>query len=167
MTKIVTATAVMRLAEGGKLDLDAPADEYFRGLKVVSQPTPVTVRHLLNHTSGLANPLPIRWVRPAGAPDFDRRAFVERLLSKNRKLKSVPGEKAAYSNLGYLVLGEVIAEVTGTSYEEHVRAEILSPLGMDRTGFSYPDQPSGDGAATGRLPAPAATLHPALEGRLA
>src|SRR4028118_1940664 len=75
MTKIVTATAIVRLAEGGKLDLDAPADEYFRGLKVVSQPTPVTVRHLLNHTSGLANPLPIRWVRPAGAPDFDRSAF--------------------------------------------------------------------------------------------
>ena len=40
MTKMVTVTAVMRLAEGGKLDLDAPADEYFRGLKVVSQPTP-------------------------------------------------------------------------------------------------------------------------------
>jgi CubicO group peptidase (beta-lactamase class C family) len=56
MTKIVTATAVMRLAEGGKLDLDAPADEYFRGLKGVSPLTPVTVRHLLSHSSGLANP---------------------------------------------------------------------------------------------------------------
>src|SRR5215212_611715 len=91
MTKIVTATAVVRLAEGGKLDLDAPADEYFPGFKVVSQPTPVTIRHLLNHSSGLANPLPIRWVRPAAAPDFDRGAFVERLLFKNRRLKSVPG----------------------------------------------------------------------------
>ena len=68
MTKIVTATAVMCLAEGGKLDLDAPADEYFRGFKVVSQPVPVTVRQLLNHSSGLANPLPIRWIRPADAP---------------------------------------------------------------------------------------------------
>ena len=68
MTKIVTATAVLRLAEGGNLDLDAPADEYFRGFKVVSQPVPVTVRHLLNHSSGLANPLPIRWVRPADSP---------------------------------------------------------------------------------------------------
>ncbi len=152
MTKIVTATAVVRLAEGGKLDLDAPADEYFRGLKVVSQPAPVTVRHLLNHTSGLANPLPIRWVRPAGVPDFDRGAFVERLLSKNRKLESVPGERAAYSNLGYLVLGEVIAEVSGARYEEYVRREILAPLGMDRTGFSYPEQPAGDGAATGYQP---------------
>src|SRR5215210_1493369 len=151
MTKIVTATAVVRLAEDGKLDLDAPADEYFPGFKVVSQPTPVTVRHLLNHSSGLANPLPIRWVRPAAAPDFDRGAFVERLLSKNRRLKSVPGERASYSNLGYLVLGEVISEVTGTSYEEHVRAEILSPLGMARTGFSYPE-PAKDGAATGYQP---------------
>jgi CubicO group peptidase (beta-lactamase class C family) len=51
MTKIVTATGVMRLAEGGKLDLDAPTDEYFRGFKVISQPTPVTVRHLLSHSS--------------------------------------------------------------------------------------------------------------------
>jgi CubicO group peptidase (beta-lactamase class C family) len=114
MTKIVTATAVVRLAEDGKLDLDSPADEYFPGFKVVSQSTPVTVRHLLNHSSGLANPLPIRWVRPADAPDFDRGAFVERLVRKNRRLKFVPGEKASYSNLGYLVLGEVISEVTGT-----------------------------------------------------
>ena len=76
MTKIVTATAVLRLAEGGKLDLDASADEYFRGFKVVSQPTPVTVRQLLNHSSGLANPLPIRWVRPADTPDSDHSAFV-------------------------------------------------------------------------------------------
>ena len=54
MTKIVTATAVLRLAEGGNLDLDAPVDENFRAFKIVSQPEPVTVRHLLNHSSGLS-----------------------------------------------------------------------------------------------------------------
>ena len=151
MTKIVTATAVLKLAEGGNLDLDAPADEYFRSLKVVSQPTPVTVRHLLSHSSGLANPLPIRWVRPAHAPDPDSGAFVRHLLAKHRKLKSVPGERAGYSNLGYLVLGEVISEVAGTGYEEYVRGEILSPLGMDHTGFSYPES-VGEGAATGYQP---------------
>jgi CubicO group peptidase (beta-lactamase class C family) len=151
MTKIVTATAVMRLAEEGDLDLDAPADEYFRGFKVISQPVPVTVRHLLNHSSGLANPLPIRWVRPADAPASDRGAFVGRLLAKNRRLRSVPGERAAYSNLGYLALGEVVSEVSGSGYEEYVRDEILSPLGMERTGFSYP-QPAGDEAATGYQP---------------
>ena len=151
MTKIVTATAVVRLAEGGKLDLDVPADEYFRGFKEVSQPTPVTVRQLLNHSSGLANPLPIRWVRSAGTPALDRRVFVGRLLAKHRKLKSIPGKRASYSNLGYLVLGEVVSEVAGTSYEEYVLEEILSPLGMVRTGFSYPE-PAGDGAATGYQP---------------
>lgn len=151
MTKIVTATAVMRLAEGGKLDLDAPADEYFRGFKVVSQPNPVTVRHLLSHTSGLANPLPIRWVKTADSPEHDHGEFVRRLLARNRNLKSAPGERARYSNLGYLVLGEVISEVSGARFEEYVRDEILLPLGMNRTGFSYPE-PAGDDAATGYQP---------------
>ena len=165
MTKIVTAAAVLRLAEGRKLDLDAPADEYFRGFKVVSQPVPVTVRQLLNHSSGLANPLPIRWVRPADAPDSDHSAFVGRLLAKHRKLKSVPDERASYSNLGYLVLGEVISEVTGASYEEHVRKEILSPR-------NDPHRVLLPGARSRRrrchwLPAPVATSHPAPQGGVA
>jgi len=153
MTKIVTATAALKLAEDGNLDLDAPADEYFRGLKVVSQPTPVTVRHLLSHSSGLANPLPIRWVRPADAPAPDRGAFMSRLLAKHRRLRSAPGERAGYSNLGYLALGEVVSEAAGTGYEEHVRDEILLPLGMERTGFAYPER-AGGGAATGYQPLP-------------
>jgi CubicO group peptidase (beta-lactamase class C family) len=105
MTKIATATAVVKLAESGNLDLDAPVTDYFSGFSIVSQPRQVTVRHLLNHTSGLANSLPIRWVRPAGTPAPDRRAFVNRLLARHRKLKFTPGERAGYSNLGYLVLG--------------------------------------------------------------
>jgi CubicO group peptidase (beta-lactamase class C family) len=150
MTKIATATAVMRLAGEGKLDLDAPADEYYRGFKVVSQPIPVTVRHLLSHGSGLANPVPIRWVYPASGPVPDRRAFVERVLGRNRRLRFVPGERARYSNLGYLVLGEVISEVSGMGYEEYVRDEILAPLGMNRTGFSY--SVVGEDTATGYHP---------------
>jgi len=149
MTKIVTATAIMRLAEDGNLDLNTPADEYFRGFKVVSQPVPVTVRHLLSHSSGLTNPLPIRWVRPASAPNFDQSAFVNRLLGKHRRLKFVPGERASYSNLGYLALGEVVSEVSGMGYEEYVREEILTPLGMDHTDFTYS---LGDDPATGHQP---------------
>src|SRR5215217_2507640 len=145
MTKIATATAVLKLAEDGELDLDAPITGYFAGFAIVSQPVQVTMRHLLSHSSGLANPLPIRWVRSAGTPAPDRRTFVNRLLAKHRKLTSVPGERARRSNLGYLVLGEVISEVADTSYEEHVRDEILSPLGMDRTGFAY-QEPAGCGA---------------------
>ncbi len=148
MTKIATATVVLRLAEGGNLDLDVPVDEYFRGFKVVSQPVPVTVRHLLNHSSGLANPVPLRWVRPAGSPAPDQRIFVNHLLVKHRKLKFAPGEHASYSNLGYLVLGEVVSEVAGMRYEEYVRDYLLLPLGMNRTGFVYPVAPARGGAAT-------------------
>jgi CubicO group peptidase (beta-lactamase class C family) len=64
MTKIATARAVLRLAEGGNLGLDAPVTDYFADFSIVSQPVQVSVRHLLSHSSGLANPLPIR----AGTP---------------------------------------------------------------------------------------------------
>ena len=151
MTKIATATAVVRLAEGGRLDLDAPVTDYFAGFSVVSQPRRVTVRHLLNHSSGLANPVPIRWVRPASAPAPDRQAFVERLLARHRKLKFTPGERAGYTNLGYLVLGEVVSRAAGTSYEDYVRDKLLIPLGMERTGFAYPE-PTEHVAATGYQP---------------
>ena len=154
MTKIATATAVVRLAEEGRLDLDAPADEYYRAFKVVSQPTPVSVRHLLGHSSGLANPIPIRWVYPASGPVPDRRAFVGRVLGKHRRLRFIPGGRARYSNLGYLVLGEVISEVSGMRYEDYVQEKILVPLGMSHSGFSY--SPGGE-AATGYHP-----LRPAL-----
>jgi CubicO group peptidase (beta-lactamase class C family) len=151
MTKIATATAVVKLHEDSKLELDAPVTDYFAGFSIVSQPRQVTVRHLLSHTSRLANPLPIRWVRSAGTPAPDRHAFVDRLLARHRKLKFIPGKRASYSNLGYLVLGEVISGVTGTSYEEYVRDEILSPLGMDRTGFVY-SEPAEHYVATGYQP---------------
>ena len=72
MTKIVTATAALRLADEGRLDLSAPVGQYGDHLKApgVGQPS---VRQLLSHTAGLANPLPIRWAHRAEAapPDPD------------------------------------------------------------------------------------------------
>jgi CubicO group peptidase (beta-lactamase class C family) len=66
MTKVVTATAALRLADEGQLDLDAPADTYLAHLRAPGPRQP-TVRDLLAHTSGLANPVPLRWARPADA----------------------------------------------------------------------------------------------------
>jgi CubicO group peptidase (beta-lactamase class C family) len=95
------------------------------------------VRHLLSHSSGLRNPLPIRWVHPAGAPAPDQRAFLARLLAKQRKPRFEPGSRAAYSNVGYLALGAVIDAAAGARYEDVVRRELLEPLGMARTGFHW------------------------------
>jgi CubicO group peptidase (beta-lactamase class C family) len=139
MTKIATATAVMRLSAAGALDLDAPVTGYLPEFSIVDQPRPVTVRNLLSHSSGLANPFPVRWVRPATAPAVDQRAFVMRLLRSHRRLRFEPGTRSGYTNLGYLVLGEVVASVTAMPFTEHLRRDVLAPLGMSHTGFSYAD----------------------------
>jgi CubicO group peptidase (beta-lactamase class C family) len=143
MTKIVTATAAMMLADRGALDLDAPVIEHVPELRVLRGPgSLITARHLLAHSSGLANPPPIRWVRPAGAPPPDARAFLARLLHRHRRLRSHPGDTAAYSNLGYLVLGELIASCAGQPFCQFVQRELLVPLGMNRTGFEHARAPA-------------------------
>lgn len=139
MTKLVTATAVMQLAEEGLLDLDAPVASYyepFRLARPAARAEAATVRQLLCHSSGLANPFPLRWVHPATEPGPIRSDFVRRLIERHSRLRSDPGDEAAYSNLGYLVLGEIIEAVSGTSFEERIQRRILDPLGMNHTGFT-------------------------------
>ena len=153
MTKIVTATAAMMLAERGALDLDAPVIDRVPELRVLHGPgSLITARHLLTHSSGLANPPPVRWVRPAGVPPPDARAFLAGLLHRHRRLRSRPGQRAAYSNLGYLVLGELIALCAGQPFCEFVRRELLEPLGMSRTGFEHARAPADIATGYWRLP---------------
>jgi CubicO group peptidase (beta-lactamase class C family) len=153
MTKIVTATAVMMLADRGAVDLDAPVIEHVPEMGVLRGPVSlITARHLLAHSSGLANPPPIRWVRRAGAPPPESRAFLARLLHKHRRLRFHPGDKAAYSNLGYLVLGELIASCAGQLFCDFVSRELLEPLGMSRTGFEHARAPADIASGYWRLP---------------
>jgi CubicO group peptidase (beta-lactamase class C family) len=153
MTKIMTATAAMMLADRGALDLDVPVVEHVPELRVLHGPgSLITVRHLLSHCSGLANPPPVRWVRPAGAPPPDSRAFLARLLRRHRRLRFRPGETAARSNLGYLVLGELIASCAGQSFCEFVQRELLDALGMSRTGFEHAQAPADIATGYWRLP---------------
>ena len=83
MTKIVTATAALRLADEGRLDLDAPAADYVSYLRAPGPRQP-TVRQLLTQTAGLANPLLIRWAHTAGADTPDPEAMLRRLMSRRR-----------------------------------------------------------------------------------
>lgn len=141
MTKLVTATAILQLAERGALDLDDPIARHFpqfRQLSPAAWAATATVRHLLNHSAGLANPLPLRWVHAADQDGPEPGPFIANLLTRHARLRSAPGTRAAYSNLGYLVLGEIVATAAAQSYQDYVRAQILAPLGMDRTDFAYP-----------------------------
>ena len=148
MTKIVTATAVMQLVERGALGLDDPVRDSVPGFPPVPRGWPeVRIRHLLSHSSGLANPVPVGWVHRADESGPDRRDFALGLLGRHRRLRFRAGTRAAYSNLGYLALGEAIAAASGQGFEDHVRSQILAPLGMTSTGFSFEE--AGGEAATG------------------
>ena len=76
MTKIVTATAALQLIENGRLRLDDPVSDYLPEFPAPSKGWPtVQIKHLLNHSSGLVNPIPVRWVHPAGEPGRDPHQF--------------------------------------------------------------------------------------------
>ncbi len=139
MTKIVTATAAMKLVDDGQLALDDDVERYVPGVLPPATRGQVRVRHLLQHSAGIPNPPPIRWVRAAGAPAPDPEQFLRQRFSHVRKLRFEPGSRAAYTNLGYLLLGSVIAVAAGRSFTEFVHDEVLMPLGMRATGFTFPD----------------------------
>jgi CubicO group peptidase (beta-lactamase class C family) len=152
MTKIATATIAMRLCEREQLDLDGPVMPLVPEMGMLrprDQAERITIRHLLQHAGGLANPIPVRWIHAAGTegPDPDR--FLAGILSKHAKLKFVPGSRSSYSNVGTLILGAAIARVQGTRFEAVAVREILEPLEMGSTGFTYA---SGHEAATGYHP---------------
>ncbi|HXY91614.1 MAG TPA: serine hydrolase domain-containing protein [Acidimicrobiia bacterium] len=136
MTKIATVTAAMRLVDSGDLDLDARVRDCVPDLLPPAFDG-VRVGHLAQHAAGFRNPLPLRWVHPAGRPIPDQRAFLARHLRPRSKPRFEPGTRASYSNLSTVVLGEVLATVTGQSYVDHVRAAVLSPLALTQTGFTY------------------------------
>jgi CubicO group peptidase (beta-lactamase class C family) len=137
MTKLVTATVAVQLADKGLLDRDAPVLQYyqpFAGTRPEPRMRAVTVRHLMNHSSGLTNPIPLSWVHLPTGPSPDRAGWVRRLIEKHSRLGCDQGSTARYSNLGYLVLGEVIESATGERFEVTVN-NLLAGLRTGHTGF--------------------------------
>jgi CubicO group peptidase (beta-lactamase class C family) len=145
MTKVVTATAVVQLAERGAMGLNDPVAQHlhiFKELRPADRAERITVGHLLSHSSGLANPIPIRWVHPPEKPGPDPEQFLAKVLVGNRGLRFEPGSRSSYSNIGYLALGQVVAAVSNRSYEAYVTDQILQPLGMTNTGFLFTESMS-------------------------
>jgi CubicO group peptidase (beta-lactamase class C family) len=124
MGKQFTAMAVMMLVEEGKLSLDDLISKY---LATPSSWSPITVRHLLTHTSGLGD----------YPEDFSlQKNYTEADLLKmiiSQPLGFAPGEKWTYSNLGYVTLGILIHKVTGEFYGEFLEKRIFASLGMKNT----------------------------------
>jgi D-alanyl-D-alanine carboxypeptidase len=127
MTKTLTAVAVLQLAEAGALRLDDEARKF------VAHPYDpgITVRQLTTHTSGIPNPIPLRWVHAADArAGFDSRAALAKVLSRNGRQRSRPGDRYLYSNIGYWLLGEIIEAASKEDYAAFVRGRVFDPLGL-------------------------------------
>jgi len=135
MTKIATATTAMRLHAEGVFDIDAPIGTYLPDYRAHATHGHPTTRELLSHTAGLGNPLPVRWVRPADQqPDP---ALLAGIITKHGTPKHAVGARASYSNIGYLLAGEVITAATDATIEACVRDRVLDPLGMEKTGYDF------------------------------
>ncbi len=148
LTKVVATTpAVMALVQDGKLVLDRPAATYFPEFAQNGKGR-VTLRHLLTHTSGLPAwvDLQKKFGIPPTAGIQDRRAAVTAALAA-LPLRSAPGTRETYSDLGFLTLEEVVRRVTGEPLDRFVHRRIHGPLGMQRTTYR-----PGAGERAGAVP---------------
>ncbi|GII75449.1 serine hydrolase [Sphaerisporangium rufum] len=129
LTKAFTATAVLRLVEAGRVRLDAPVTDYLPGFRVADpRGGRITVRHLLNQTSGLAD---TGFPEQTMPPPADLSGRVVSLRAA--RMVSAPGTRFHYFNPNYDVLARVVEVVTGRPYETALRTTIFEPLGMRGT----------------------------------
>ena len=136
MTKTFTAIAILQLAEQKKLSLADVIDRYLPNTAYHGHG--ITLRQLLNHTSGVPNPIPLRWVHLATEDSsFNEAEALAKVLRENPDLAFKPGHKFAYSNIGYWLLGKVVEQVTGQSYPEYIRRNILQPLGLSAQEMGF------------------------------
>ena len=137
ITKTFTATGILQLRDAGMLRLDDPVSDYLDWFDLRYEDAPlITIRNLLTHTAGLPrdskNPMWTECEAPARADFIDD--------TRTRQPTRPPYKEFAYSNLGYSLLGEIIAAVSGQSWADYLQERVLDPLGMRET---YP-LPSAD-----------------------
>jgi CubicO group peptidase (beta-lactamase class C family) len=128
ITKPFVATSVMQLVEKGKIDLDSPVVKYLPYFRLNDERyAKITVRQMLSHISGMPDVADYEWDKP----QYDDGALERYVRSlTNKSLIAAPGAGFRYSNMAYEVLGDLIAKVSGVSFEDYVRKNILEPLGM-------------------------------------
>ncbi len=131
-SKQFTAFAIARLADQGRLSLDDDVRTHIPELPDFGQP--VTLRHLLTHTSGYREYLTTLSMAgvSVSADDIDRDDVLG-VVMRQPELQSAPGAKWEYNNTGYGLLAMVVERVTGTPFQDWMRAEVFAPLGMDHT----------------------------------
>ncbi|MEB1808793.1 MAG: beta-lactamase family protein [Bacillaceae bacterium] len=130
VSKLFTATAIMQLVEQGLVDLEADVNDYLTYFQIDTQHfQPIRVKHLLTHTPGFDEKF-----FGMAAEHYSKRLPLREYLKENQpQMIREPGQYIQYSNYGMGILGLIIEEVSGLSYEEYIEEHILKPLNMDDT----------------------------------
>jgi len=137
VSKPFVATAIMQLVEQGLMDLDHTVTKYLPYFKLADERyRAITIRQMLNHTSGMPDVRDYEWDKPQTDEGTAER-YVRQIATE--KLLWAPGDGWRYSNMAFDVMGDVIAKVSGMTFEEYIQAYILLPVGMNRSSFIYSD----------------------------
>lgn len=140
-TKSYTALAIMQLVQDGKINLNDPINKYL-DFKLGTKKNPITIHHLLTHSSGipdlgLVNVIGGRilgveefWVPMSSWDDF-----FTHINGASQEVAADPGQRFAYLNEGYTLLGAIVEKVSGMKFEDYMKEKILKPLKMERSTF--------------------------------
>jgi CubicO group peptidase (beta-lactamase class C family) len=161
VSKCFVACAVLQLVEQGRLSLDTPLVHYLPYFKLDdARSQQITLRQMLSHTSGMPDLDESEYDQLVALSETDPAAperFVRSL--SNRKLAAAPGERFLYSNIAYNVLGDLIAKISGQSFEDYMEEHILQPAGMPQATFFFPKVPR-EKLAVPHLRAPQMIVNP-------
>ena len=181
VSKPFVATAIMQLVEAGKLGLDQRLVEYLPYFTMADKRyKDITIRHMLQHTSGIPDVDDYEWDNPQyddGAAERYVKSFA------TGQLDFAPGEKYNYSNAAFDMLADVIAKASGMTFEDYMKKNIFAPAGMANSTFYKPEVPKGlatkphilgdslqisvsDVYPYNRIHAPSSTLHSNVEDML-
>ena len=136
VSKMYSSLAVMQLVDEGKVELDAPVTKYLPDFKMDDERyKDITVRMLMNHTSGIPLGLPINHYLYDDVDSFVHDNTLD--IVSGLRFKAAPGEYACYNNMGFMLMEHIVENVSGMSFTDYVRNNIASKIGADHTGTAW------------------------------
>jgi CubicO group peptidase (beta-lactamase class C family) len=133
VSKQFTAYSIVLLARQGKLNLDDDIHKYLTWFPDLKEK--ITIRNLLNHTSGVRDQWQLLTISGTRLDDVIKQDHIVKILSKQQALNFKPGDQYNYSNSGFTMLAEIVKSVTGQSLRKFTDSVIFKPLGMNNTHF--------------------------------
>ena len=150
ISKLFTSVSVMQMRDAGKISLEDPLDDHLSWFKIVrSDPNapPITIRSILTHSSGLPRESDQPYKGEPDLPWAERESIIEILPSQVTMYS--PSKYFMYSNLGISLLGEMVAEISGMTYQDYVLKNVIMPIGMKDTTPYLPEDQLGKRLAIG------------------